>query len=91
MNFDVSDRRSVRASSRRGVALAVALVAFVAAAAILFTILQAALVNQQRQIRDQQVWCRPGCWPRPASIAAWRTCGTAPRFGRKPGDWSRAN
>jgi hypothetical protein len=38
---------------RRGAVLAAALIAFAAAAAILFTILQAAL-NQHRQIRDQQ-------------------------------------
>jgi hypothetical protein len=48
--FTAKKRRS---SVRRGAVLAIALVAFAAAAAILFTILQAAL-RQHRQIRDQQ-------------------------------------
>jgi type II secretory pathway component PulK len=53
MKLHVSDRRFVEASSRRGLALAVALVAFVAAAAILFTVLRT-MVNHERALRDEQ-------------------------------------
>jgi hypothetical protein len=47
----VTNRRQT--FERRGAVLAAALIAFAAAAAILFTILQSAL-SQHRQIRDQQ-------------------------------------
>jgi hypothetical protein len=53
MTSAVHTHKKRRSSARRGAVLAVALVAFVAAAAILFTILQAAL-RQHRQVRDQQ-------------------------------------